>query len=242
MPGSEPPNPDVAIADRIAVVLQNQRALWRDALEVCRAGRVAGHRNVVLNEHAIVQDDKGTGNCLSIRGDFRWMVDDVVSLPFPRLARCVDERRVVLIKGAGLTVEVSLVFKRIEHLDFVAALQINTAVATLLPMAFDLLRSRPLDVQLHIAELFFRHDAARAVDLHRAVAEQFPLSFGAFGASPLRQIPAVEQYDRIGWRRARIDDGRLLLFFLVRGETDQSSRQACNTEKRGKFGATIKSG
>src|SRR6267143_743416 len=242
MRGSEPPYPDVAIADGIAVVLQNQRAFWRDALEVCRAGRVAGHRNVVLNQHAIVQDRERAWNRFSIRTRFRRMENDVVGLPFPRLARCVDERRVVFVEGAGLTVEVSLVFKRIEHLDFVAALQINTAVATLLSIAFDLLRRRPLDVQLHITELFFRQDAARAVDLHRAVPEQFPLCFAGFGALPLRQILAVEQYDRIGWRRARIDDGRLLLFFLVRGETDQSSRQASNAEKCGKFSATVESG
>ena len=104
------------------------------------------------------------------------------------------------IEGAGLAVGIGLVLVGIEHLDFVAALQVNTAVAATLAIAFDLGRRGPLDVELDVTKLFPGADAAGGVDFHRAVLEDPFRFFSSLGALPFGKVLSIEENDAIGRR------------------------------------------
>lgn len=52
--GSQPTNPDVTEAYRIAVVLKVERGFLDNALKRCRRRRFAADRDVILNQHAVV--------------------------------------------------------------------------------------------------------------------------------------------------------------------------------------------
>src|SRR5262245_4924147 len=143
---------------------------------------------VVLDQDAVVEGgDRGFLLDPAVVAEDRRVVDDVVGLPFTGFAAGVDQRRILFVNRAGLAVEVSLVVVRIEHLDFVAALQEDSAVATALAFAYDLGRRGPFDVQLDIIKFPPGSDSAgSANDNHRAVLH-FPFRRSiAIGAGPVR--------------------------------------------------------
>src|SRR5204863_6997465 len=124
---------------------------------------LAVNLDVVLHQHAVVQychtpAPRGLADFVKVRGS----EDNVVALPFARLARSVDQRRVLFVDRTGLPVEVGWVLVRIEHLDFVMAHQEDAAVAAALAVAFDFGGGGPFYVQLAIAEFLFGGDVARA--------------------------------------------------------------------------------
>src|SRR5688572_30283268 len=115
--------PDVAEADGIAVVLEDERAFFGDTAEGGGGGGASTDGGMVLHENAVVENGKATGDDFAIGGFFRGAKDDVVGLPFAGLAGGVHERGGVAVKCAGLSVRIGFVLIRVEHLDFVAALE-----------------------------------------------------------------------------------------------------------------------
>src|SRR5262245_367201 len=159
---------------------------------VTRKDRIVSGRaeyfRVVLDQDAVVEDgDRRFLLDTAVVAEDRRVVDDVVGLPFAGFAAGVDQRRVLFVNRAGLAVEVGLVIVRIEHLDFVAPLQEDSAVSTPLAFANDLGRRGPFDVQLDVVKFPLGSDGAgSANDDHRAVLY---IPFGrtfAIGAGPVR--------------------------------------------------------
>ena len=128
-------NPDVPIADGITVILKNQRPLGCDTLELCCCGGSPMDGGLMLDEDAVVKHRKGTGFhraiCLGFGGD----KNNVVGLPLSWRTRGIHQRSGVAVKGTRLAIEVGFVIERVENLDFVASLKIDTTVATTLSRA-----------------------------------------------------------------------------------------------------------
>src|SRR5262245_3682020 len=96
---------------------------------------------VILNQDAVLQDSERAFFLHSaVVTEDRRVVDDVVGLPFAGFATGVDQRRVLFINRAGLSVGIGLVVVRIEHLKFVTALQEDATVSAPLAFAHDFRR------------------------------------------------------------------------------------------------------
>jgi hypothetical protein len=184
---------------------------------------------VILNENAVVQHGHGAWfeeSALFIEA--RGVEDDVVSLPLGRFPGGIDQRRMLFIDGAGLAVGISFILVGIEHLQFVAALQVDAAVAAPLACAFDFQGWGPLDVDLAIPEGLGGGNAAGAIDRRDAVLD-LP-SGGAAGVIFLaRQIPAVKEDNGVGRGRARGDDGRFRGLNPVRR---QEAKKYCQGDQK----------
>ena len=166
----ELPNPDVAVANWIAVVLENQRAFGCKAGEFGGGGRLALHRNMVLNQDSVMENREGSWeDGFSVGRLLGCVKDDVVGLPFTRLARGVHQGGCVVVEGTRLAVEVGLVVVGVENLDFVAALEVNSTVAPALAVAFDFSGSGPFDMKLAITEFLASDNAASRIHFHRAI-------------------------------------------------------------------------
>ncbi len=202
-------HPDVAEADGVAVVLERDRALVGMGLVFRRTmvGGVAQQLEMVLDDHAIVKHrDEGRADELAFLVELRGLPNDVVLLPFTRLAAGVDERRVLLVNGAALAIVVRRVLVRVENLNLIGPHQKDTAVASSLAIAFSFRSRCPFDVDLTIAKLVLASERA-GTGCNRAVRHR-PL----LAAIPGREVLAVEQDDRVGRglvRSTRINHGRL---------------------------------
>ena len=144
-------------------------------------------------------------NQLAVGVELRRVEHDVVGLPLAGLPARVHERRVLLVNGARLAVEVGRVLVRVEDLQLVVVHQEHAAVAAALAAALDDRRRGELDVELAAAERLLRLDAAAAgLDGRDAVGDD-PRRRPAGGglADPLREVLAVEEHDRVRWRRTR---------------------------------------
>ena len=87
-------------------------------------------------------------------------IDNIVSIPFARFLAGVHQRRSLLVDTPGLAVRIGFVLVVVENLHFVHALHKHAAVAASLAFADDFGRCAPLEVQLEVAEILFRADAA----------------------------------------------------------------------------------
>ena len=183
---SQFPDPDFAVADGVVVVLQHQGLFEMGLVFVdSRMGGVALYLHVVLHQHAIVQDrDRGGFLDIAFGIEPGSMIDDVVGLPLAGFASGIYEGGVFLVNRAGLAVVIGFVVVGIEHLEFVTALQKDTAVPSALALAFDLARRGPFDVQLAIAKLLFSGDVPGAVHFHIAI-RYCPPCVSAFLGFPL---------------------------------------------------------
>jgi hypothetical protein len=92
---SQRANPYIAEAHGVAVVLEVKRALLHETFERRRRGGLGSHRNMVLDEHAVMQHRVRAGLHLAVGELLRGMEDDVVSLPLARFAARIDQRRVL---------------------------------------------------------------------------------------------------------------------------------------------------
>ena len=117
-------DPDIAKADQIAVVLKRQRQLAFVSLVLGFAdeyGR-ATQRDVVVDQHAVVQDGHG---CrlpqLPVGRKARRGEHDVVALPLARCPGRIDRRDVLLVDAARLTIRIGDAFVGVEHLHLVSA-------------------------------------------------------------------------------------------------------------------------
>jgi len=182
------PNPDIAIAHQVVMVLEHQRASAAHIGPVMRENAVSGRApdlRVVLYQHAVLKD-----------GDVSWQMDfatppdgrresNVIGLPLSGWSAGVHERRMLAVNGAGLAVSISDVVVAVQHLYLVLALQEDAAVAAPLAVA---LRGRgfsPLDVKLDGAELLPCLDIARARNYLDVAVFNFPSGGPALQGLPL---------------------------------------------------------
>ena len=94
------------------MILQRHRQLGRVRFVVRRlvVRRDAHHLDVILREHAVVEDGEIRAlEQLAVAVEHRGVEHDVVGLPLARLAARVHERRVLLVDRRRLAVEVGLV-------------------------------------------------------------------------------------------------------------------------------------
>src|SRR5437899_1487409 len=152
------------------------------------------------------------------------MENDVIALPLARFAARIDERGGVAIKSASLAVEIGLVAVAIEHLNLVAALEIDAAVASSLTVAFHFGGRGPFDMQLNIRKLLLRHDAPGAVHRHESIFN-LPLRLLAFFILPLRKILAVKEDDRIRRWRTGINDPGLCFLLTIRTKSTRREQR-----------------
>ena len=141
---------------------------------------------------------------------------DVVGLPFAGLAVGVGERDGLLVKTAGLAIDVGFVVVVIEHLQFVAGVagagggEKDSAVAAELAGAGYVLGNFPFDVKLVVLESALSLDVAGGlVDGEDAVGDGPVGGSGAIlGGDPFVEILAVEEDDCVGGRGAAGCAGR----------------------------------
>src|SRR5690606_7881323 len=158
-------HPDIAEADLGVVVLQVDRgaAVWCVRRRTAVFGG-AGDDRVVLDQNAVVQHGDARGRKQSSAfGEARRLPDDVIDLPLARRARGVHQRDRLLVDRGRLAIGIGGVAVTVEHLQFVALLQEDAAVAAVLAIeAIGRGRTAPFDVQLDVAELLAGADALAA--------------------------------------------------------------------------------
>src|ERR1044072_6960400 len=183
--------PDVAVTDRIAVVLEFERQLVGVGL-VGRPrliGRWADQLEIVLDQHAVEQHRHPRRTLERAVGfEMRAVEDDVVGLPLARPARWIYERRILTVHGAGLTVGIGVVLIGIEDLQLVNPHQEDAPGPPLLPAPADDGGSGPLERELHVAEPARRlNHAGPRLHFHVAVRER-PLRRARIFRAPLRKV------------------------------------------------------
>src|SRR5215472_11951321 len=155
--------PDIAVAYRIAVVLQSKGKSLRSCFVgwAFAMGGGAGKLYVVLHEHTVVKDGHARGTRqLSCGVKARAVENDVVALPLARRKRGVDQRRILAVDRGSLAVGIRFVLKRIQYLNFIEPVQENAAVPALLALAFWRHGLRKFHVQLAIADRLARGNVA----------------------------------------------------------------------------------
>ncbi len=200
-------DPDVAVADGVAVVLEDEGCFFGDPVEFGGGGGFSFDGGMVVDEDAVMEDCEGAGGRLAIGVGFGGVEDDIVGLPLAGFEAGVYERGFIAVEGAGLTIVVGGILVGVEDLDFVSALEVDSAVATSLAFAFDLFGGGPFHVELAVAEFLFSDEAAGSIDDHGAVFE-FPGCLAALFIGPFFEAGTVEEDDGIGGGRAGVDDGR----------------------------------
>src|SRR6185312_1396998 len=157
-------SPDVLVAHQRVVVLQQDGVFFR--LRKIFRRRAVNSRSeqffVVVHQDTVEEDGLIGRLQYFVSIHFRGFEDDVVSLPLAGLARRVLERRPLTVDGADLSIGIGGIVPAIEHLNFIAALQENAAVAAVLAVAANFGGVGENHVELHIAELFLRHDVTLA--------------------------------------------------------------------------------
>src|SRR6202011_4173997 len=80
------------------------------------------------------------------------MENDIVHLPFSRRAGGVHQGRALPVDGGSLAVRVSLVFIRVQHLNFIEPVQEYATVSALLTFSHCRQGLRKFHMELAIAE------------------------------------------------------------------------------------------
>ena len=147
------PDPDVSEQNRVAVVLKGERACvvvrfvgryGMRAAPACAARKLI----VVLDQYTVVEYGEGSSLDHFVVLEDRAVEDYVVCLPLCRFEASVDERRLAAVDRRCMTVGVGYVVIRVKNLDFIYPHEEHTAVATILTVPLDFLRSGKLDVKL----------------------------------------------------------------------------------------------
>ena len=126
---------------------------------------------------------------------------DIVSLPLAGFARGVHQRRPLTINRAGLPIGIGRILERIEHLNFIAALEKNPAIAATLAVAVNLPRAKPIRYATARHRISLCGDLAGSLGDFEVSVLHFPFrGRSVFRRYPVREILAVEQHDRVGRR------------------------------------------
>ena len=162
------------------MVLQDQEIFGRLG-RVFRCLRVRGDAHDLLpivQQDAVQEYGEISGLYKFLAFEFGRLEDDVVVVPLAGLVDGVHQRGPLAVDGSGLAVGVGGVLIRVEDLQFVAALENDSAIAAVLADAVDLGRSRPFQVQLNIAKGFLGGDVA-------GYSEEKNLLFICYNIEPL---------------------------------------------------------
>ena len=120
--------------------------------------------------------------------------EDIVSVPFPRLAHHVSHRRRLFVNCARLAIKVGFVLIGIEYLELIHSHQENAAVPTPLSVSFDDCRSRPFHVHLAITKRIHAGN-------HPFPGNQRTVHDGPFVTIlPSGQVFSIKKNNRVGWR------------------------------------------
>ena len=113
--------------------------------------RSAQDSRVVLQYDAILDNRNTRRNTIStVFLEDRSGIDNIVNIPFTRLAHGICQRRRLFVDASGLSVHVGFVVIAIQNLDFIHVLQEDAAVAASLACAGDVFRYATIDMQLEI--------------------------------------------------------------------------------------------
>ena len=165
----------------------------------------------VVLHHDAVEDrrDRRRLNHLAAL-QLRRVEDDVVGLPFTRLAHRIHQRGRLPVDTACHPIRVGQIVVAIEDLRLVAIHEKNTGVALLLRAALGARVGLPFQMQLTARETLLRPHIA-ALDDQLAVLERPGTRRSVFAPQPVGVRP-VEEHDRVGrrgpGRTARIDRSR----------------------------------
>src|SRR5205807_6482166 len=170
---SKLPEPNITITYRASVILQDQRTLRGDPFEGGGGCRSAIDWDMVLDQHAIVQNRERAGLRAALGAGFRRVENDVIYLPLSWPPARIDERGGVAIEGGGLAIRISFILEAIQHLNLITAQKINTAIAAALAFPLRFGGRRPFDMQLHVTEFVARKNVPRVRHLHISILD-FP--------------------------------------------------------------------
>ena len=152
--------------------------------------RYAGKLDMIVNQDAIVEGrDVSRTFYRAVFVESGSGKHDVKRLPFAGTATSINRWRLLFVNRAALTIKICLVVKRIENLNFVLAHQVDAAIATPLPFAFDFRGRRKFDVQLTVTKILFRANV------------------GAFyGGNSIRNFPLITVVKCVEIRAVKQDD------------------------------------
>ena len=163
----------------------------------------AGGLDVVLNEDTILKDSDARGvQQFSAGVEAGAVKDDVVGLPLAWRTRSIDQRGILAVNGAGLTIGVRLVLVGVEDLDFVGAHQEDATISAFLALSVRRIRLGKFNVKLAITEGIFGVNVPRFWHDLEVPLLDLPFCGTAVGAEPLFKARAVEQDDGVGGRFA----------------------------------------
>ncbi len=146
--------PDVLKSQRITVILEIDRAVFRAFCNRSRSCSLGQFHLFVNRDTVVLNRRPGIFGLLSRVIKFRGVILDVVRLPAQRRETHVDIRLADFVDAAAFVVLTGEP-ERVQHLDFVAALQVTAAVAAGLTTCVGHEARHKLDVQLEAAELLF---------------------------------------------------------------------------------------
>src|SRR5262249_50879855 len=154
------------------------RAGLADVAAEAGRGVVLGDLHIVVDLHAIVIDrHPGHFGFLAVLA-FRRVVLDVIALPDGWRLAGVHFRHGHAVHCAAVA-DLTFQAVAVEHLHFIAALDIDAAVAATLPLGLRHVGDAELDVQLESAvESLFGDDVAARSDLHGAAVDELPRGLG----------------------------------------------------------------
>jgi hypothetical protein len=179
------------------VILQ-QNAPGKSRVLINGSTRRPGDCKIFVYDNAVVDNrDAGIRDLVPVRPEPGRMKRDVVGLPLPGGSAHIGEGGTYFVYPATLIV-FSLEAVTVENLDFVSALEIDTAVPSRLPSRLGHERRPEFKVQLKVGEFPSCHDVPRTRDhLHDPVCDcpadrQLPLFRVA--ALPPRKIRPVKHH------------------------------------------------
>ena len=162
---------------------------------------------VIMDHMSVVHHVKlGLADDLTLIIKDRPMKGDVISLPFPRPTRRIDEWLGPAVQSSALSVRISDVLEGIKNLYLILPHQKDPAVSATLTASLGHLGSCKFNVQPAGTKLLLTDQIASATNGLKGAFDQFP-----FGGAPIPRLPipqgflgTVKQDDRTLGRFGRL--------------------------------------
>ena len=136
---------------------------WGLPVRLMLAIRQTEDGDVVLNQHAVVQNRESRGaDDFPCRVKSRTMENNVVALPLAGRSARIYQGRILAVDCCCLPVRIGFAFVGIKYLDFIEAHQVNPTIPAILIFAVRRVGSGPLHVELAIAKGLLGFDVASA--------------------------------------------------------------------------------
>ncbi len=166
-------------------------------------GGWSGYSDVILGDHAVVEDgDDGWADELIVF-EPSTVEDDVVNIPRSGRTGGVYEWGHKSVQGGGLTVGVGFVFVGIEHLDLVFSEEEDPRVTATLSVSGSGLRGGPFDVELDIGSVLACGGEAPSFWGNFDVSVfYFPSGLSVGVVFPHGKVFSIEEDDGVAWSGA----------------------------------------